>query len=410
VLALAVLLVGLLVATLADQGVRSTERGLLNTIVTLPPSLRDSLTTVAQLVAVVMPAAIVLVMALRPRFAAVGKLVVAGVAGMLGGLLISHLRLENSHPPTWHELLAGRNGIVAVTIPPVAWLATTTAVVTVAGGDLSRRWRQGLWWLTGIVAVVEVIVGGFQPVDAVVATAVGVSVGSSMLLIFGEPARRPTAAQVVATLQECGVDVAALRQLPRAGESPDMFHATTREGSGLTVRVYANNDRDRDRLVRLTRWLLVRDPQDDRAGTTVESAAEHELLAMVAAARAGGRVPEPVVAYPIAGRQGSQGALVAWIDVGGQPLNLVPPEEVGAATLADLWRSVARLHQHRLAHRLLRTDNITVDGSGRAWLTGLVLAELGATDRQLASDVAELLASLAVRIASIERSPRPWPY
>jgi lysylphosphatidylglycerol synthase-like protein len=84
--------------------------------------------------------------------------------------------------------------------------------------------------------------------------------------------------------------------------------------------------------------------------------------------------------------------------VGGQPLNLIPPEDVDSATLADLWHSVARLHQHRVAHRQLRTDNIAVDGSGRAWLTALVLAELGATDRQLASDVAELLASLAVRI------------
>jgi uncharacterized protein (TIRG00374 family) len=273
-----------------------------------------------------------------------------------------------------------------------------TAVVSVAGADLSGRWRRGLWWLTGIAAVVEVIVGGFLPVDAVVAVAVGVSVGASMLLVFGEPARRPTAAQVLATLRECGVDVAALRQLPPAGDSPDMFHATTRQGIRLAVRVYANDDRDRDRLVRLTRWLLVRDPQDDRAGTTVESAAEHELLAMVVARRAGGRVPEPVVAYRIAGGEGFQGALVAWIDVAGQPFNLVPPEGVSSATLDDLWRSVALLHQHRLAHRLLRTESITVDGSGRAWLTGLVLAELGATDRQLACDVAELLASLAVRI------------
>jgi uncharacterized protein (TIRG00374 family) len=398
VLALAVLLVGLLVATLADRGVRSTERGLLDTIVTLPPSLRDALTTAAQLVAVAVPASIVLVMAFRRRFATVGKLVLAGAAGMLVGLLISHLWLGNSHPPTWHQLLAGRNGIVAVSIPPVAWLAATTAVVTVAGADLSQRWRRASWWLIGIAAVVEVIVGGFLPVDAVVAAAVGVSVGSAMLLVFGEPARRPTAAQVVATLQDCGVDVAALRQLPPAGDGPDMFHATTREGTALAVRVYANDDRDRDRLARLTRWLLVRDPQDDRAGTTVESASEHELLAMVAAARAGARVPEPVVAYPITGGQGSQGALVAWIDVAGQPLNVIPPEEVDSATLADLWHSIARLHQHRFAHRRLRTDNITVDGSGQAWLTGLVLAELGATDRQLACDIAELLASLAVRI------------
>ena len=41
ILAVAVLLVGLLVATLAHDGVRSTERGLLETIVTLPASLRD---------------------------------------------------------------------------------------------------------------------------------------------------------------------------------------------------------------------------------------------------------------------------------------------------------------------------------------------------------------------------------
>ena len=84
--------------------------------------------------------------------------------------------------------------------------------------------------------------------------------------------------------------------------------------------------------------------------------------------------------------------------MGGQRLDLVSPEEVSEATLADLWHSVSRLHQHRLAHRQLRTDNVTVDGSDRAWLTGLVLAELGATDRQLATDVAELLASLAVQI------------
>jgi hypothetical protein len=135
--------VGLLVATLAHRGVRSTERGLLDTIVTLPPSLRDSLTTAAQLVAMGLPAAIVVVMALRRKFAAVAKVVAAGAAGMLAGLLISHLWLGSSHPPTWHELLAGRNGIVAVTIPPVAWLAATTAVVTVAGGDLSQRWRRG---------------------------------------------------------------------------------------------------------------------------------------------------------------------------------------------------------------------------------------------------------------------------
>ncbi len=396
--ALAVLVVGLLMATLAHRGVRSTERGLLDTIVTLPASLRDSLTAAAQLIAVVMPAAIVVALAVRRRWAAAGQVVVAGVVATLAGVVISHIALGNSHPSTWHELLTGRDGLVAVTLPPVAWLAGTTAVVAVAGAELSRRWRRGLWWLTGIAAVVEVIVGGFLPVDAIVAAALGVTVGTSILLIFGQPPRRPSADQVAAALQECGVDVATLKQLPPIDEGPDLFAATTPEGTWLTVQVYAADDRDRDRLARLTRWLLVRDPQDDRAGTTVESAAEHEMLAMVAAARAGARVPEAVVAYPVASGPGPSGALVAWMDVGGQRLDLVSPEDLSEATLADLWQSVSRLQQHRLAHRRLRPDNITVDRPDRAWLTGFVLAELGATDRQLATDVAELITSLAVQI------------
>jgi uncharacterized protein (TIRG00374 family) len=81
----------------------------------------------------------------------------------------------------------------------------------------------------------------------------------------------------------------------------------------------------------------------------------------------------------------------------------VSPDQLGDATLADLWRSVSCLQQHRLAHRRLRRENIAVDGSDRAWLTGLVLAELGANNRQLAIDVAELLVSLAVQIGT-ERS------
>ncbi|HTQ21322.1 lysylphosphatidylglycerol synthase transmembrane domain-containing protein, partial [Mycobacterium sp.] len=113
--------------------------------------------------------------------------------------------------------------------------------------------------------------------------------------------------------------------------------------------------------------------------------------------------PEPVVAYPVSERQGHLAALVAFLDVGGRRLDLLSAEAVSDATLADLWHSVALLRQHRLAHRLLRTDNVLVDGQGKAWLTGLALAELGASDRQLASDVAELLASLATQFG-VQRS------
>ena len=91
----------------------------------------------------------------------------------------------------WPELLAGRSGLLAVTFPPVAWLSATTAVLTVCGPELSRRWRSGLWWLTATTAAIETIVGAFLPVDAVAAAALGVTVGCLVLLAFGEPASRP---------------------------------------------------------------------------------------------------------------------------------------------------------------------------------------------------------------------------
>ena len=75
------------------------------------------------------------------------------------------------------------------------------------GLNFRAAWRSGLWWLTATVAGVEIVVGGFLAVDAVIAASLGVIAGSLILLAFGGPAGRPSPAQVVAALQECGVDL-----------------------------------------------------------------------------------------------------------------------------------------------------------------------------------------------------------
>jgi uncharacterized protein (TIRG00374 family) len=394
------LAVGLVAAAFAHSRIRTTERALIEVVVTMPMAWRQALTAGVQLVLVLMPLGMLVASLIRRRFAAAARLLIGAVIGTTLGVLLSHVLLGRSHPPSWPGLLSEQGWVFVATFPPVAWLSGATAIVTASEADLSGRWRRGLWWVTGASAIVEMIVGGFLPVDAVVAATAGVAVGSSILLISGEPPRRPSAEQVVAALQECGVEVAALKELPPSPAGPAAFNATTHAGTALTIRVFASDDRDHDRLARLSRWVLVRHPQDDRAGITVESAAEHEMLAMVAAARAGARVPEPAVAYPVARGRGPGGALVAWIDVGGRRLDLMSPDEVADETLGDLWTSIRLLRQHRLAHRQLRTDNIIVDDAGKAWVIGLVVAELGATERQLDTDVAELLAALAVQMGA----------
>jgi undecaprenyl-diphosphatase len=68
--------------------------------------------------------------------------------------------------------------------------------------------------------------------------------------------------------------------------------------------------------------------------------------------------------------------------------------------LRELWKEVDGLHRARIAHRSLRAANIVADRTGRPWIVDFSFSELGATRRQMALDVAELLASLAALIGA----------
>src|SRR5262249_11808041 len=77
-------------------------------------------------------------------------------------------------------------------------------------------------------------------------------------------------------------------------------------------------------------------------------------------------------------------------------LDLIPVQRVSDTMIRELWKQVAGLHRGRIAHRSLRATNIVVDGTARPWIVDFSFSELGATQRQMALDTAELLASLAV--------------
>ena len=77
--------------------------------------------------------------------------------------------------------------------------------------------------------------------------------------------------------------------------------------------------------------------------------------------------------------------------------------EVSDRFLRDLWAQVARLREHRIAHRDLRRANVLVDGDGEPWLTGFAFSEVAASDDQIDGDVAQLLAALSLTVGA-ERS------
>ena len=100
-------------------------------------------------------------------------------------------------------------------------------------------------------------------------------------------------------------------------------------------------------------------------------------------------------------------ALLAMERVNGSSLDLVPGQRMSDTMLRELWKQVDRLHRARIAHRSLRAANIVVDRAGRPWIVDFSFSELGATQRQMALDVAELLASLAAISGPTGRSAAP---
>jgi undecaprenyl-diphosphatase len=79
-------------------------------------------------------------------------------------------------------------------------------------------------------------------------------------------------------------------------------------------------------------------------------------------------------------------------------LDMLAPEELSEALLADMWAQVARLRRARIAHRDLRLANVMVDGESRVWIVDFGFAEAAAGPRRLDQDVAELLASSALAV------------
>ena len=164
----------------------------------------------------------------------------------------------------------------------------------------------------------------------------------------------------------------------------------------MFIKVLGSDQRDADLLYRAYRFIRLREVGDTRPAASLIQAVEHQALVAVMAERAG--VAVPAVRQVIKTADGS--ALLAMDRVDGSSLDLIPVQRLSDTMLRKLWEQVDGLHRARIAHRSLRPANIVADGTGRPWVVDFSFSELGATPRQMALDVAELLASLAAIIGA----------
>ena len=324
--------------------------------------------------------------------------VVATVAGgfvLAAALMTAILYLAGQSPSA--PLPAGlRQGswLGGAGFPDPAVIAGLAAVAVAAAPWLSRPWRRTAWATLLLIAVARLITGGLSPLELVLAVAAGVTTGAGLLVVFGVPDRRMGPAGVAAALRAGGVPARQVTEASATAKGSRPFWAVTDDGQALFVKVFGSDQRDADLLYRAYRAIRLRGVGDTRPAISLARAVEHEALVTVMAERA--RVAVPHVGQVIPAADGS--VLLTMELIAGQPLDEMPADSLTDQLARDIWLEVSRLHQARIAHRSLHAGNIMVGENGCPRLTDFSFAELAATGRQMAIDVAELLTSLASRI------------
>ena len=164
----------------------------------------------------------------------------------------------------------------------------------------------------------------------------------------------------------------------------------------MFVKALGADERKADILFRLVRSVLPRDLGDERPFSSLRRAVEHEAFVALAASQNGVRTP------PLAGFASAEpgGFVLAYVAIDGRSLDGVPAEEITDQVLDGIWEQMAVLRAHGIAHRDLRLANVFLAADGQVWMIDFGFSELAASDLLLATDLAELVTSLSLKVGA----------
>jgi glycosyltransferase 2 family protein len=321
-------------------------------------------------------------------------LVTVGAGAALGALLVTLVDglLDASAPAvvSANEFLGflGDTGF-----PTAAGLAAITGVVAAGLPWFERRQRRIGWALVLLLAFVRAFT---EPVslDTVAALACGALAGALADAVLGTPSRRPTHPAVVDGLTRSGVVLADLRPASVDARGSTPYFGSTSDGTALFVKALGADERNADLLFRMVRSVMSKDLGDERPFSSLRRAVEHEAFVALAASQAGVRTP------PLAGFAAAEpgGFVLAYVAIDGRSLDGVDPEEITDEVLGGIWEQMAILRAHGIAHRDLRLANVFLAADGEVWMIDFGFSELAASDLLLATDLAELVTSLSLKV------------
>jgi len=393
VIALVLVAIGLFVTFAARGPLGDLERAVLALFDGLPDVLRRFLVGLIQLVAIIAPVATAITLAVLRLWR---TLLLALLAGVVADLLVYGVEraADRIRPASLEAAKEASSWIAGAAYPSSAYLAGITAAVTVVAPSMPRRWRRWAWGALGVVAFGRVVSGTGLAIDLMAAVAAGWAVGLGVLLAFGVRDRRPSAASVRAALEDTGLVVADLRpaRVDARGSTP--YFAVLGDSATGFVKVVSSEERSADLLFRLYRAARLENVGDERPFSSLRRSVEHEALVSLRASSLGVRTP----AFLGLGRIDDGSMVLAYEALDARSLADVPDDELTDDLLAGIWGQVERLHRRRVAHRDLRLANIMLARDGSPWIIDFGFSELAASDDLLATDVAELVMSTALKV------------
>jgi glycosyltransferase 2 family protein len=388
-----VVLLGLLVSAGISSAAVGFDRDLQNAFGSLPDIVETVLITLFQVVAALIPVVVFGLVLVRRRFRLFGMLLLAGFTSMivLGAVNEGVLALFGE-PRLLQDI--EQPGAAARGSADSVYLTWLVAVITVASPWIKLRWRRAAWGMVVLALLFRIFSGTDLPSDLVLALGIGMVSGSAWLLVFGAPNHRPSGVSIAAAMERTGFPLSRLKPASVDARSSAPYFGECVDGSPIFMKILSPDNRDKNLLFRLYRFLRFKGVDDRGAFVSLQRLIEHEALVALYVNDGGIRTPRLLTVTDV----GDDGFLLAYQRIKGDSLDGVEDEALTDDMLRQVWQEVRQLRRQRIAHRDLRLSNVFLASDGRPWMIDFGSGEMAATDLMLDMDVAELLASTALKV------------
>lgn len=270
-------------------------------------------------------------------------------------------------------------------------LALVTAIVVTASPHLTRPLRNVARGLITVGAFATIALGISFPIGVLAGFFVGVGAGALTHLFLGSPGGHPTADQVVADLQQVGVNVRDLSASTKRISGVALFNAIDDQGRQLFIKVYARDAWDDQWITASWRSLLQRSETASSTSSRLHRV-EHEALATLIAERAG------VAVLPVVAVGETDDDAVLATESRGTAFNDLPITDLTDELLESSWTALRSLHEQGISHGQIDGQRLIRDADGSTVLADFGAATMSAPDLAKLCDDARLLVTTALLV------------